>query len=544
MKKIFLILVLLLALAVRFYRINQLPSGFNADEAAIGYNAYSLLETGKDEHGNRWPLHFQSFNDFKPGGYIYLILPLVKFFGLNEFVVRLPSILAGVLSVYLIYLLVSELFPKPKLFGFLTIGGIAAFFLALSPWHIHFSRGAWETSVATFFQLLGIWLFLKGTKKPIFFIPSIITFIFSTYVYHSTRLTTPLLLLFLVVVYRRKIWENKKILTGILLVGLVLGVPLLVSFAKSGTVRFSGVGLVADVGPLWDVNRLRGEHGGNTNAFWLRIIHNWPLSYFFRLAKNWASHFEAEFLFVTGDKIKRSNCPDMGQFYWLDLFFLLTGFYFWFRKKEKKFILPFYWLLIAPIPAAITFQAPHALRAQTMVYPWLIISAFGAYHLLLFLKKKKALFLKLFLGIVLFFYLSNFAYFLNQYFVIYPQKYPEAWEYGFKELVAYLGPIKNDYSKIYVTEVYDQPYILFLFYLKYPPEKFQTEAKLTPRGKFFFSTVRDFDRFHFERIDLENLKGEENILIVGTDEEIPEGENIIKTIYFPNGAPAFEIVSR
>ena len=69
-QRLFLIAILGLAFLLRFYLLGRYPA-LNADEAAIGYNAYSLLETGRDEHGNSWPIHFQSFNDFKPGLYFY-----------------------------------------------------------------------------------------------------------------------------------------------------------------------------------------------------------------------------------------------------------------------------------------------------------------------------------------------------------------------------------------------------------------------------------------------------------------------------------------
>ncbi|MBU1127337.1 hypothetical protein KKF11_03250, partial [Patescibacteria group bacterium] len=66
-EKILLVLILLLAAALRLWGLNHYPVGLNADEAAIGYNAYSLIETGLDEHGNAWPIHFKSFGDYKPG---------------------------------------------------------------------------------------------------------------------------------------------------------------------------------------------------------------------------------------------------------------------------------------------------------------------------------------------------------------------------------------------------------------------------------------------------------------------------------------------
>src|SRR3972149_12075819 len=109
--KLILAAILILSVLLRFWRFGDYPA-LNADEAAIGYNAYALLETGKDEHGNLWPIHFQSFNDYKPGLYFYLVLPFVKVLGLNEWAVRIPGAFLGVATVYLIYLLVNELFTK------------------------------------------------------------------------------------------------------------------------------------------------------------------------------------------------------------------------------------------------------------------------------------------------------------------------------------------------------------------------------------------------------------------------------------------------
>ena len=103
-KKLLLLSVLVLASFLRLFCLGGYPS-LNADEAAIGYNAWSLIQTGKDEHGNSWPIHFKSFGDFKPGGYFYIVLPFVKLLGLNEWAVRLPSALMATATIYLVYLL-------------------------------------------------------------------------------------------------------------------------------------------------------------------------------------------------------------------------------------------------------------------------------------------------------------------------------------------------------------------------------------------------------------------------------------------------------
>src|SRR3989338_3664765 len=101
MKRVVLIIIILLAAFLSLWRLDSYPA-LNADEAAIGYNAYSLIETGRDEHGNPWPIHFQSFNDYKPGLYFYLVLPFIKILGLNEWSVRIPNAFLGVLTVFIV----------------------------------------------------------------------------------------------------------------------------------------------------------------------------------------------------------------------------------------------------------------------------------------------------------------------------------------------------------------------------------------------------------------------------------------------------------
>src|SRR3990167_6572162 len=150
-----LLLIIILASLLRIWNLNNFPVGFNADEAAIGYNAYSLLQTGKDEYGSSFPLSFKSFGDYKPGMYFYFVIPFVATLGLNEWAVRLPSALLGIGTVVLIYFLAIEIFKDR------SVGILAALFLAISPWHIHFSRGGWETNAATFFFTLGVYLFIK-----------------------------------------------------------------------------------------------------------------------------------------------------------------------------------------------------------------------------------------------------------------------------------------------------------------------------------------------------------------------------------------------
>jgi hypothetical protein len=129
----------------------------------------------------------------------------------------------------------------------------------------------------------------------------------------------------------------------------------------------------------------------------------------------------------------------------------------------------------------------------------------------------------------------DFGRYLFNYYRLLIPTYPFSSQYGFNELVTYVESIKNSYDRIYVTDRYDQPYVLWLFYSQYPPEQFQQEVVLGPGDKFGFATVRDFDKYHFEEIeDFNQLKSVcGRCLIVGTVDEIADGTTVLKEILLP-----------
>lgn len=538
MKKYLILAVIILAFVLRFYNLGSYPA-LNADEAALGYNAYSLLQTGKDEHGNPWPIHFQSFNDYKPGLYVYMIMPFVGLFGLNEWSVRVPAAFLAVVTIYLVYLLVKKV-------GDERTALIASLLLAISPWHIHFSRGGWETNVATFFITLAILLFLKALEKPKYYLLSLISFVASLYTYHSARLVVPVIGLSLVLLNLETTIKSVKKISVAVIVAAILCIPLAVSFfGNAGLSRASGVGILADMGPTNLANEQRGEHD-DLNSVFVKLMHNKAVNYALAFGKNWFSHFNGEFLFLSGDEIQRNRVPETGQLYTFELITVLLGLFILLKhsSSSKKFIL--IWLLVAPLAAALTFQSPHALRAHNMVIPITIISAFGLSYAIdlldKFLKKKFLLKLSyLFISLIV---VWSFARYMHMYWVHMSKEYPFSSQYGIKELVDYVNSQKGDFKHIVVTDRYDQPYILFLFYLKYPPSEFQNNHQLSERDQYGFSTVREFDKYKFISItNWDSLREQfRDSLIAGTDEEIYQGTNVVKRIYGSNGYMYFEIV--
>lgn len=538
--KLILIIILLAAAFLRFNQLGTLPA-LNADEAAIGYNAYSLIQTGRDEHGNSWPISFESFNDYKPGLFFYIVLPFVKFLGLNEWAVRIPGAALGVLTVLMTYLLVVELKRSHKL-GILT-----AALLAVSPWHIHFSRGGWEVNAATFFITFGVFAFLRwiNVKNRKWLIIFVLSFVASFYTYHSARVVVPLLTLGILLFYRSQILKNLRMVFWAALVGIVLLIPLAKEvFGPVGASRAQGVSIFADPGVVDRINEQRGEHGNVASKLGL-LIHNKFTNYSLEFMANWGEHFWGQFLFLSGDDIERDKVPDVGELYLFQIPLLLVGL-FMIARNPKSWSIILWWLIIASTASALTFQSPHALRSHNMIIPITIISAYGLSGVMGWLGKfnNKHLIVTWYLLLVTVI-AWDFSRYLHEYYVHMPKEYSFSSQYGVKDLVNYIKENYDKYPNFAITDKYDQPYILFLFYLQYPSDKFQKEHALTARDRFGFSTVRDFDKFHFEEIGNwdDALKKYKGGLIIGTDKEIPDTANVIGAVNFPNGRPAFQIAA-
>lgn len=546
-----LLAIVILAAFLRLILLGSFPNGLNADEAAIGYNAYSLIQTGRDEHGVSWPMVFRSFDDYKPAVYFYLVLPFIKVLGLNVWAVRLPSALLGILSVYLLYLLTNQIFSSKLSFSkvgeeprsegrVLTLGHLASLLLAISPWHLQFSRGGWEVNTASTFFLLGLVFFFKALKKPALYFFWIISHILALYTYHSMRVVIPLLDLYLLFTSGSvlEVKKNRHLLLSLLL-GFILCLPLAKQMLSSaGQSRFAGVSIFADQGPIQQAIQFRNDH--SLTSLPVKLLHNRYVFYGLRFFQNITKHYSDDFLFFTGDEIGRSRVPDTGQSYLWTLPFFAFGLWFLSSRLDKKNGLILFWFLVGSFAAALTFQSPHALRSQNICFPFQIIIATGIYQVFLWLKKIKFthLVLSLCLGLIS---LYGLARYLHNYYLHYPYEIPYAWQPGFQELGGYLKDHESQYERIIISTRYDQPYILIAFFLKYPPEKLQKELIFSTPDQFGFSTGLNFGKYYFKPIDFDQDSKNNNTLLIVADEPVAEKTIPIKTIYYPNGDPIFRL---
>jgi hypothetical protein len=144
-------------------------------------------------------------------------------------------------------------------------------------------------------------------------------------------------------------------------------------------------------------------------------------------------------------------------------------------------------MLLAPIPAALARETPHALRALNILPIPQIIVAIGLVKLLNF---------KPLTFVVIFLYLVSSVWYLGDYYFDYPARSAGSWQYGYKQIVEEVKKVENDYPCVSVTEDAGRPYIYFLLYNQYPPEKYR-QTRVASRDWFGFWTVHSFDNYYF-----------------------------------------------
>lgn len=500
-KKIILILILALAFFLRAYRLDQYPPSLTWDEVSIGYNAYSILKTARDEHGVFLPVIFKAFGDYKLPLQIYLTVPFVAIFGLNDFSTRLPGAIVGTLSVLLVYLLCGEFF-KDKKFGLL-----AAFVLALQPYHVIYSRGAWETNLCTMLILAALYFFqrfLRGGSLWLVILPLLLSF----YSYNAAKLIVPLLVISQMIIFKDQLPKSKKLLFP-LLTGIFLSLYIyLAAFGAAGG-RFAVKSFFSYHRPSDEVAHLKQLDG----PFFYALLDN---EFFFQLrsiADRYFSHLSPRFLFYEGDwQSNFARIPNQGLLYPIDVVLIILGIYFFAKKTSSKFSLTvFSLLLFAPLSAAPTLDLVSSVRSHLLTIPLAILSGAGLYWLIIQTK----LVFRLFTIFIFFIFLFNLITVIDGYTIHLPFENYRAWLYGYKQVIQKL-PVTNE--KIVFTSRLGQPYIYYLFYTQYSPQKFQQENHLVTTGPDV-GFVSSLDNLNFHGFDYTRDQINDDQIYVGLPED-------------------------
>jgi len=465
-KKLLLTIAVLIGLGFRIIAIDSNPLGVHADEADSGYNAYSILKTGKDIYGNFLPLQITGFaQNYRTPISTYLTVPFVAILDLNTFSIRLPAVLIGAAVIFLVYLLGKKLFDSEK------IGIISAFIIAFNPWAIHISRPYADHILAIFFVLLGlIFIFKKKGEKTSFFLGGVFLGL-SLFSYHAPKIFLPLFLPFVIWYLFPKPFKNKtNILFLIVGFGIFFIFSIYLSLFRMGAQELNTVSILNDTNAAKLVNKERTVTTAPLSVS--SLFHNKPLYFAKRIGRNYFQSLSINHLFLDGDGNLTAWIQDKGLFYLVELPFLFIGFYFIFRKNRRLGVLLLAWTLISSVPGAITNNFMYTYRNIYLLPVLVFIISYGLYYSYASLKRKSVKMLLVFL--IFLFYLYGISSFIVRYYFDYPQYSYTWWAGGQKDALLYAKERENEAERVFVNGGLDWP-LLYAFYNKVDPGILQKE---------------------------------------------------------------------
>ncbi len=530
-QNLLLILILCLATFFRFFHITQSPPSLNWDEVSLGYNAYSIIKTGRDEWGHFLPFIFKAFGEYKLPGMIYTLVPSISIFGLSDFALRFTSALIGVLSVYVLYLLGRRLVDS-------KFGLWSAFLLAISPWHIHLTRAVFEANLALLLLELSLLFFIKFLRHRNFSSLIFTTFfsVLAIYTYNSARILVPLLMgSYFILFYS----YFSRLGYKLLILGFATFIFLLPNLHSlrdpNQLVRWRLVNFASQPGYIYQIEQARQHFQPQILA---PLIHNRYTRYFYLFIRHYLAHFSPSFLFLTGGTHTQRSLPHHGLFYPLEFIFILWGFVLLFKSSLllKKLILPL--LVFSPVASAMTVNSPSTLRALNLILPLILIEALA-------LKKFTVLFSRRLSLLLVFIFLGFTSHFFYREIFIYPYRYALDWQYGYHQAVNLIRQYPND--QVYFTTRRGEPYIFLLFYLPYDPHRYQQGPVQRVKDPTGWIHVLAFDRYHFvdfnkPEFNLTKLMQQPNVLIFALPDEVPSDLSPFQLIKDPSGQISFVVL--
>jgi len=503
-KRVFILflLVVFFGAVVRFVLVNRF--GLNSQEALLGYRAFSLAQTGKDETGRNLPLIFTSFSDFQLPLPTYLTLPAVKLFGLSKIVVRLPFLISGVLAIVSIFFITKELFPEKKSAAFW-----AGIFAALSPGLIFFSQVAFAEGMSLAFFLAGfVFLLKKYQRKKSFFWGAIIFFLFSLY---SSKSAWFFLFPFLVfwLIYNKFAVTSLKVF----IIVTIFFLPFLFIFFRLPSAKQSflenDLTFFSDMGIRNAINMMRGEEIRYGLPFLGRLFYNKSF-WLIKFLENFLRHFTPRFFFAAGDQNLLHGFSNFGPVPLVGLLPALLGLVDLMRNKDERLKILFSWFTFAVFPSVLMIKSPDQLKFLFSLPVVIILIGLGISKW-----KNQKVFL-LFLVILTFNFLFVF-------FDIYAKekiRSEKEFGYGFSNLALWMEENNwQKFEKIYITDRYvSDPLPLLLFYFRYPPGHFicQIQVKSEPN---FREWLNKLDNIQVGRPNEFQVNPGEKALFVITPEE-------------------------
>lgn len=388
------IFIMVIGAFVRFICFDSLPLGLNQDEAFAAYEAYCLSNYGVDSAGNLNPTYFVSWGSGMNVLQSYLAIPFMWLFGCSEAVYRLPSLLCGIASLPLFWLILKKFWGN-------TTALIGLGMLSISPWHIMLSRWGLESNLTPAFLLFGIYFLIKGITKNHFFILSSIFFGLSLYAYSINWVTVPLIITVFgvyIIKHQKKIKLRFIFIACFIL--LIFALPhilfLLVNHNVIPEIKTSFI----------TIPKMIYMREGEISLANIFNPHTWIN--LFRI------------LFLQYDTLTRNAFPYFGLFYHISLPFFFVGFIALFKGlkndiKSKKFSYAFFVMsgFFIYASTSLTILNLNLNKSNGMHLFTLSIISFGIYKTLNYARLKKTAILAL--GFSFFICFSTFfAYYFNQ----------------------------------------------------------------------------------------------------------------------------------
>jgi len=491
--RVLLALILCLGLVIRLFGLEQLR--LTQDEMSIGYNAFSIAQSGQDEWGQRFPLVFKAFGDWKLPGYIYSSVPFVSLFGLSNLSVKLPSLLAGMVLIWGLYLLVSKITDNHWL------GLIAALITSLSPWSIHLSRMGFESSLALAIFILGLICLIKliEVKKrwQLWAVLAGLFFSLTLYTYVAYRLFIILFLATTVILSWFYKVEKKKLITLIISFSLFL-LPILPMFlGQAGTARFSQVGIFSDTGVVAQIDQRRSYCYLIDQKILPKIcqlVFHKPQVYLERFVGNYLQFILPSFLFLEGDKLEYLSDPGFGEFVWVLLPFYLIGLIGFLKRKDLGSQILKVGFLLSPIASALVGE-PQIVRGSSLLPFVIIFVTYGFKEVWDLLENKMVRIVGGVAVVGLFSFLT--INFLVHYLFIYPREF-QAYFFPMGSAPAnFILENYQNYDAIYFTDDFSDAHILMAFLAQYDPTWYRQNIIYPQADKFGFQHPTKLGKFIF-----------------------------------------------
>ncbi len=538
-----LLAVVLLAAALRLWRIGEAPPGLNQDEAANAWNSWCLLKTGHDQNGQTWPVFYFRQNGSNASTlYLYFLAPFQAIGGLNEITTRLPASLAGVAAVLAIYYVGARFFGR-------RTGLIAAFLLATTPWAVHLGRWGIEGSICPLLAILPLCLLLSsglidqarpGPRPLVAALAGAVSGV-CCYGYWPIRVFIPLMLLAVAVLSWRTWTAHLRSTRGKLALAVLVA-----SFA-------------ATFGPLaWQHLTDHDPNGINRRGIMLQekgqqIAETDAVR---QEAVRYLNHFSPAFLFVKGGFSDVEGVTGWGQFAWYDLAFMLAGLAWCIRMCRRsaaaRIVLAL--VLLYPVGDVLSFSpgdvGAHPLRSAPGLCGMVLLSAVGAEFLIaLILRRMSRQSAKGILALLAAPVILLNVMFLDVLFNQYNNRESvhQRFMVDLKEACEWVRPRLDQYEAVFVTtEGMNLPYLPSLVHLRYDPGRWFRDKRvfLTP-GEF--DLCLQYGKMHFiygglHPNDLEVIKapGRHRVLMVVRPGQYKASDSPLKTIDF-RGEPVLMI---